>query len=696
MKHRRLSFFVRLADGQEGIALITVIIIVMIATIFGTAMVANLFSAQNQVARQRQITTARGAADAGVDRLVFELQQGTTWEDYATTYSTSSGTWWGDGANGGWWKIGKGEFRAHVDCDQFNCLGGDGTKRVVTVEGRYPAGSTGEVKTVQAVLKESAPAGLGFAMFADYGVTIHHHGSSWLSPTIATTTVHSNGGIRVDHSATFQVDFMEAVGDIELGAGGGNTPDGAIPAGGYNWAYHIPGTDSENSPRCYPSKVYPFTPATVSNTDPSFSTYWTTPSGSTCPGNPLYSPHAQVRGDVLGATVEVTADGSTTSSVSGTTCAGTGQPGTNDPVTGSCIPDRPGDIHGHTVKLGSTTYTGPASGSAIDIHYKSGTTPPPCSGASCFADCPKCNQGTLDQATYAGGAVYAHPTGWTPPAIDFPDLDYETIYLPMALQDQTGDNCPSTAVAPARTCHVFPTSDNKDLMTYLSTSTAVTSGYATSGCTTCVFWLDANKQDTTVKADVRYVIAKGDFYLRSGDPMLDAGTVRTKFGTPATAPPPTIMIAGSLVAPVASIDVKTNFTLVGPNMDPFQPRGVYPSTTVPGLLASGGNLHSSDYDTDSDWTSSGQYEPTKRNRVFIRGLAYSGDWDDASGQSTATGQHWHSHDPKNQATIIGAQVGGTLHNCNSFEFSYDPLIANLAGFTSGDASGVYVLEWLEL
>jgi hypothetical protein len=130
-------------------------------------------------------------------------------------------------------------------------------------------------------------------------------------------------------------------------------------------------------------------------------------------------------------------------------------------------------------------------------------------------------------------------------------------------------------------------------------------------------------------------------------------------------------------------------------MDPFLPLKIYPGNYIPGLLAAGGSITASDYDSDSRWDSAGLYEGLKRNAATIRGLVYSAKWDATALKSVPSDQHWHNYDPKNSTTIIGAQAGGTLHDCNSFVFAYDPLVQNIVGFT-GNAGGAYVVNWQEV
>ncbi len=192
---------IRRGAGEEGFALITVMLIVMVMSLLAAVMVANLTSELSGVGRQRQVTTALGAADAGLDQLVFELQQSTNWTSFKTSYSTAGGAWWKDPSiasgnpNFGWWGLGKGRYRAHIDCSPSNDCTINPNDQLITIEGQYPAG-TGPIRTIQAVVRRSAPQALTFALFADRGFDEHHHGSSWVTPTIITTKLHSNGYVK--------------------------------------------------------------------------------------------------------------------------------------------------------------------------------------------------------------------------------------------------------------------------------------------------------------------------------------------------------------------------------------------------------------------------------------------------------------------------------------------------------------------
>src|ERR1041385_3161529 len=300
---RGMRFYRGFHSGEDGFALVTVIGILLIMTLLIVVMVSNIQSELNGVRRQRDVTTALDAADGGLDQMVFQIQQttGTTanWDLYVTNYSTSSGNWW-PSATGA--VIGKGTYKAHIDCDKNDCANGDPNRRLVTLVGQFPK-ATGQSATVQATIERQAPAALDFAMFAQKGIDIHHHSSSWVSPTVVTPQVHSNGYIKIDWSSLFHVDTLEAATSIDLGAGGGSTPGGGIPSGGYNWPYWISGSDATNPSRCYPPKVFP---------PPDYpSASWNSPDAShVCPATPVYSPHALTQGNVLAnsVTIEKTAD----------------------------------------------------------------------------------------------------------------------------------------------------------------------------------------------------------------------------------------------------------------------------------------------------------------------------------------------------------------------------------------------------
>jgi hypothetical protein len=701
LRNWRVNWLSRAVASDEGIALVTAMLVMFVVAILATVFIVNLRSDYSGVQKSKEVTSARSAADAGIDQMVYLLQQSSNWTNLPATYNTTSGQWYGaaTGADGQkWTPIGRGEYHTKLDPVSDTA---SGTDLLLTVEGRFPA-QTGQRRTLQARVRRAGVAGLNFAMLADRGIDIHHHGGAWPSPTIVTTKLHSNGYVKLQWSSTYRVQQIEAGTSLIIGSGGGATPGGTIPANGYNWAYWVSGTDTSNAPRCFPPKIFP--PKTIDSTDTTnFAASWNVPVAIThsCAGNANYSRNAQVMGDVYANTVQIQSTGDTLQPSTVTNCAGTAIQGVNDPITGVCIPRMPADVHAGSVTVGGTTYKGAAAGTTNQITTN---------------NCPACNQGTQDQGGHVGGALKLHPQDFSPGHVDFPSLNYATVYKPLAETDQGGATCsnnPTAGKLPTgvKTCHVFPTTavtgaPSVDFLTYLATKGNVTDQDVTPYTTNiaskcpaynCLFWMDANKTKTLDKTKVAYVLAVGNFYLNGGSLALDWQSIRSLFGVGNDKPTPVIMVAGSLIVPAGNINIASSLTVVGKTMDPFAPLGSYPSTTVPGILASGRGIHSADYDTDSGWTSTSQYESLKRNAATVRGLVYSAAWSTTSNKSLPSDQHWHNYDPKNSTTIIGAQVGSTLHDCNSFVFSYDPLVQNLPGFTtSSGTSAVYIVDWKEI
>src|SRR5947209_2614096 len=93
---RRMNVWSSAAAREEGIALVTVMIVVMVMMLLATVAVNSLSSEFTQLRRELSITDSRSAADAGVDKLVFVLQQGSNWTGYQTSYNTATGGWWKD------------------------------------------------------------------------------------------------------------------------------------------------------------------------------------------------------------------------------------------------------------------------------------------------------------------------------------------------------------------------------------------------------------------------------------------------------------------------------------------------------------------------------------------------------------------------------------------------------------------------
>lgn len=722
---------VRVRREPVGFALITVILAVLVMGVLAVVIVQNVVSDLNGSNRQIQVTDSVSAADAGLTDLVYALGQTTSgtpnWSSFPTSYSTSSGTWYG------WNAAGSGQYRAHVDtCSILTATrqvssgcATTSTDLVATVQGQYPA-NTGTIRTVQAVLRNQAdgPPAFNYAMFADKGIQVHHHNDSYISPTIVTSSIHSNGFITLNYPAIYRVGTMEAVGKVTIADGGGSTPAGNVTSS-YNWPYWISGSDPNNPARCYPALQYPslsYPTGGVQNP------YWDVPSGSgtssTCSGDPTWSPNAVVVGNIVANSVEVTQHGDTqqptgasyhgvqwSPEATGTsTCNGTVQNGFTDPITGTCIPDDNADIDAGSVKfdVNGQTFTGP-SGNPTETDYTNSAAACTALGGQvpCSPTCTACDQTTSDIAGHIGGAVKLHESTYAPTTVAFPSRDYRTYDYPTALTDQGGSA--STCVN-NYACHIFPTPGGQDILTWMKSASnvyypgaGVHYSASVNPCpnTYCMTWLDANENYTNTPSQVEYVVLRGTYFITGTTKLaLAENTLRSNFGTPSTASTPTLMVAGALVDEGGDIDLTASLTVVGPTMDPFNPMEADSDLsagyeTVPGLLASGGKINSTDYNTDSPYTSTSNYQGLYRNTVIVRGLVYSGTWSSTTNSSTATDQHFHNADPKNAQIILGAQIGGTLHDCSNFTFSYDPLIENLVGFGGSSGGGIYVVDWIQ-
>jgi Tfp pilus assembly protein PilX len=758
-------------DDERGFALVAVILVMMVMSALTAVMVQNIISTSNQTSRQVQVTNSLTAADAGVTDVIGLLQQSTTnWSgsnSYLANYCTTGVSGYscnGSGAWTAWTAAGNGQYHEHVDgCFVMSASRrastgcNDLTDEVVTMQGQYPA-NTGALQTVQVVLRNQAggPAAFNYAMFADKGIQVHHHGDSYISPTIVTSSIHSNGFITLNYPAIYRVGSMEASGAITIADGGGSIPSGNVSSS-YNWPYWIPGSDASNPERCYPALQYPallYPSGGVSNN------YWAVPSGSgsssSCAGDPQWSPHAVVVGNILANSVEVKSNGATqqptgtpavgsgsyewtpeaTSEGGVSTCGPTNQAGFTDPVTGACIPDDNANIDAGSVKFDGSgqTFTGQSNATTTNVYTNApnSTTGNCASQSNCnqaagnthgLTTCSGCNQGTSDIGGDVGGQVNLHNSSWAPPAIPFPSFNFAANTLPVAEADQGGSTSTCTS---GTSCHYFSSASN--FLTWMETATnacntttcpGASGAYSASvnPCPTtyvadpqqvykyCMTWLDANKNYTTTKSSVAYVVLRGDYEIQgSANLTLAENTLRTAFGTGSTASTPTILVAGALVNETGGIDLTASLTVVGPTMDPFNPLAATStlsqgSQTVPGLLASGGKgtaIQSTDYDSDSPYSSASNYQSIYRNQVIVRGLVYTGTYNSSTSTSTASDQHWHNSDPKNAQIIVGAQIGGTLHDCSNFTFSYDPLIQNLTGFSGSGSGGIYVVDWTQL
>lgn len=601
---------------EAGWAMIQVIAIGMIMSILVGVMFLITMNELFGARKHRNVTSARQAAEAGVEQAVFEMGQtvagAPNWDTYAATYKTGASKYTA--------LIGDGKYSGHIDPDPANSA-----NRIITMTGHYPANNTEDARTVKVTVTRGAPPAFDFSMFADNCVTIHNHGG-YLAPEIVTTSVHSNGCIGIDHSAKFTLTKMEAVTSLKFSEGGGSTPAGAIPTTGYNWQNPLPNPDV-----CYPGA------------------YTTTTS---CNPALKYSGHATIVGETYANTVEMTSRGQTLPGAAMVT------------ETGQQLPATFGGIKAKTAKLNGVQYSTPGTYTA--------------------ANCAQCAKGTGATGGQIGGNLVLQ-ANYAPATIPFPSLNYATTYRARALL-QSGT-------------HVFTSGTN-----FLNYVMATANGkYRNVNPTTgeLTTWTPGSGTPGAIFLDGDWVLTAGSLSLSWSDILSRA---KAATGITTMTQPPVIIVRGSLIAEVGSIDLEAPLIVVGkgnrvdflkPGPDIDTAKFLDPGALEPGLLAGGGGLDGHDYDSDSDWDDPTKYEPLKASPVIVRGIAYSAKWDAADKVSDPADQHWHNFDPKNRIRIYGAQVGGSLHNCNNFWFTYDPLIKKAYGF-GGDGSGVKVIDWQEL
>jgi len=223
---------------DEGVAMLFVIAIGLIVAILAVSMFAAVLQNQKSTRTQRNITSAQGAAEAGLDDMVYKLGQIDTatgksyWSEYTPTGTaplTQSSPFPLDfGAN-------------NASASTWMAAGpsGSGTYYIY-VKGSYG----GNTRTIRATVTQSSPPAFDYSMFASKGIDIHQHGG-WLSPQVWTTSVHSNGYIYIDYPSQFNFNVLEAVGNLTVEKGGGKIPSGTVPASGYSWLDPLNGL-------CYP------------------------------------------------------------------------------------------------------------------------------------------------------------------------------------------------------------------------------------------------------------------------------------------------------------------------------------------------------------------------------------------------------------------------------------------------------------
>ncbi len=672
---------------EEGVALISAIAFLFILVLLSSMVFAAARSAQQGSRQTRDVTTALAAADAGAEKIIFDLGVSgatTPWD----TYLPGAGVTREDclepesapaGCNPVTGNIGGAAFTGTV-LD----VPGASTQRLVTVTGEFPAGS-GDRATVRVHVERSSPVAFDYAMFADDNIKIHHHGGSFVAPAVTTNAVHSNASVTLDASSRFRVEQFSAVGDLEMAKGVASVGNhsrldahtkalgGKFDQTGYSWRYNI-----GNGDLCYPGAYTP--PASGGD------------SNNGCLTTEKFSGNATIIGDIFARSVTLTGRGNVPGSAAPVTT-----------VTGVTIPAVNGDLYvddGGSAKLNTTTVSGPA-----------GTIDTVCGG--------QCGKGAAAAGGQIGGKVEI--TAEPPAAIEFPSIDYESTYKLRALGQQN-NACLSgpCSLQDAGKQHVF-----NNVNTFFDYITNPTNG----------FYMDISDAGVHTRCTAvsggcpgggsgyaEYILLRGDWYVTGGvswdmDAIHDRAVAKGM--TSASRQTLPVVIAGSLISPQTGIDMKGRVYMVGlasktdflertttnndgrvkVNVAKFlsnDKRDAGFPVLEPAVLAAAGKIGADDDDRDDPWESSSTLEIEKVNAIWVRGLVYSGVWNSGLQRSAAADQHWHNLDPKNSVRIYGSQVGGELHDCNNFEFTYDPIVKNAFGFGSGTTSGVQVMSWDEV
>lgn len=615
---------------DDGVAMLFVIAIGLVVSGFMVAMLASVLQTQKTTRLHRNVTSALGAAEAGLDDMIYKLGQTTgtpptaNWATYPTSYpstSTALSQAFGPGASVKTW-ITK------------EIVGGSQTGRlIIWSKGTYGANT----RTVRATVMQTSPPAFMYSMFASKGIDIHNHGSTYLSPLIRTTSVHSNGYIKIAYPSSFTVNSIEAVSSLTFESGGGKNYGGSVTAP-YSWYDPFNGL-------CFPGMYQPTSAPTCNGV-------------GTKDGKPYssteyqYSQNAQIRGTLSANSVTLASHGQVLQ-VPANTYTDSGQLLDGGGLTN-------GNILAAAASINGSSYT-PAS-----------------------QNCTQCNQGSAATAGQVAGSLQLS-SGYAPPVVPFPTMDY---------------TYSSNKAAAEGANHIFTSGGN-----FLSTITNPANGYlqnvAANG--TMTTWHSGDPAPAAIFLDGDWIVNGGSLQLNFTSVK---GMVNANTGT--SGPAPIIVVRGSLVVPSGGISLQSPLAVVGPgNENDFivpgsstQPVSVNLAKFLdanaigPGFLAAGGSIDSSDYDTDAPWTAAcGCYEPTKANPVYIRGLVYSATYDPTTQTSVPQNQHFHNSDPKNLQVLYGAQVGADLHDCNNFQFTYDPIVQKAYGFGGGN---VQVVDYQEL
>ena len=621
---------------DDGVAMLFVIAIGLVITAFVVAMFSTVLQASTTGRVHRNVTSAQGAAEAALSDVVLKLGQNdptsgqSNWGVLPTKCPTQTSTDPACVSSSG--LLGGGaSYRFWITNEVTS--GAQTGRLIIWAKGTYGANT----RTVRETVMQSYPPAFDYSMFASKGIDIHHHGSSWLSPQVGTTSIHSNGYIKLDYSSDYTLDTMEAVGNITFASGGGSTPGGNIPTGGYNWYDPLP-----PGGLCYPGGVAPTSGVT----------------GTSCNNMPTYSGNATVTGSVEAGSV-------TMASTRGQIKA---------------VP-----AGGITLDTGKLVTGGPYNGGIMTSSFRAsnGQTYTTTSSTPVVVNCGVCNAG----GSGSGGTVQGQlmeQAGYAPLVSPFPYVNYANFHSGAHLYatgsaffsditaTNTGHNyykCVVSGQLQACPAGKYPDAIEPPAGTYDVTGTSISFSYSNIQSLT--------EAATGLTGGAPIIIIRGTLIAEQAGITLNSGLVVVGQGNEDD-----FLVPGTSTTPVS---INTDRLL-----DKYNPT----PTTQPGLLLAGGSITATDYDTDSSWTASCHcYEPAKATPVYIRGLVYSASYDATTGTSVPANQHWHNYDPKNLMKIYGSQVGADLHDCNNFTFTYDPIVRNAFGFGGGN---VKVVDYQEL
>jgi Tfp pilus assembly protein PilX len=608
--------------------MLMVVAIGMIVAILAAAMFASVLQNQSTTRRHLDVTSAQGAAEAALDDAVYQLglvgTNGTAnWTNWQSTHNSQSTANQLDlGSNNA-------SAKAWVTAQAGT------TNLIVWAKGNYGGNS----RTIRAVVAQGSPPAFDYSMFASKGIDIHQHGG-WLSPQVWTTSVHSNGYIYIDYPSEFNVNSLEAVGNLTLEKGGGKIPSGTVTSNGYSWPDPLNGM-------CYPGGYQSPGGTTARNQDGS------------CPNT--YPGYAVINGAVDAGSLTL------------------GSHGIIKKVASPYTLDTGQLLQGYQNNGDPPTNGSPLVGS---------------SNVNCTTSCNK--------ASPTGGQLQGTVTvkaNHTPAVIPFPSVDFSTKLRPYA---QARTNHYFTSPSQFLTYITGGTGDTS--MFYNASSSGALTPWTPgkpfpdvimltdpSPLNTAHVWdvnggslsLDFGTILKNVEASTGLTGSAAPTILVQGDLIVEAGGVTLSSG---------LVIVGADEGYNGIVIPYNPLTRTPAHID-TSTTGLLKSAANAGVLAAGGQISSNDYDTDSPWTSTSTYEPQKAAPVYIRGLVYSASWNATTKASTPQNQHWHNFDPKNLMKIYGAQVGADLHDCNNFSFTYDPIVKTALGFGGGS---VKILTYQEL